>query len=91
MEHLRFFTEGMTFLDSTPHSHDVLVMLEYLAKLVDPDFQKIASKLAQDTNGDWRAAPPKTCIRMEAKLKYDHKNEKEPKPCANIDMSRYRC
>ena len=88
MEHLRFFTERMAFGPVKPHSHDVLVMLEYFAKLVDPEFQKIAEKLAKDTHGDWRPAPPKTCVRMEAKLKKDHKDEKEPKPCSNIDMSR---
>ena len=88
MEELRFFTEGIAFGDVKPHPQEVLVMLEYFAKLVDPEFRKIAEELANKTNGDWRPAPPKTCVRMEAKLKHDHKDEQEPKACANIDMSR---
>ena len=85
---LRFFTNKVPLVGQDAHSHDMLVLLEYLAKLIDPEFQSIAKTLAEETNGKWKAAPPKTCVRMAAKLNHDHKDEHEPKPCANIDMSR---
>jgi len=70
------------------HSFEVMVLFEYLAKLIDPFFQAAARNIAAHTNGLWRAAPPKTCVRMSAKLGEDHKAEREPKAAANIDMSR---
>ena len=42
----------------------------------------------QAHHGSWKAAPPKTCVRMATKLADDHANERAPKSAANIDMSR---
>eukprot|EP00750_Incisomonas_marina_P006920 INCI14740.4.p1 GENE.INCI14740.4~~INCI14740.4.p1 ORF type:complete len:1069 (-),score=150.17 INCI14740.4:136-3342(-) len=70
------------------HDHEFMVVLEYLAKLVDPFFQFAARAIAEANNGEWRAAPPKTCARMAAKLAADYVDEPWPRSAANIDMSR---
>eukprot|EP00750_Incisomonas_marina_P019208 INCI3251.6.p1 GENE.INCI3251.6~~INCI3251.6.p1 ORF type:complete len:695 (+),score=80.71 INCI3251.6:1713-3797(+) len=71
-----------------PHDSEFLVILEYLARLFDPFFQGAAKELAATHNGQWHAAPPKTCVRMAAKLHRDHVNEPEPKAAANLDTAR---
>ena len=71
-----------------PHKYELLVILEYLARLFDPFFQRAAQDMAKATNGKWRAAPPKTCARMAAKLSNDHAHEPEPKAAANLDLAR---
>jgi len=71
-----------------PHDDEFLVILEYLAQLVDPFLQREAHDLCVSCGGSWRGAPPKTCARMKGKLTVDHKNETEPKAAANLDMAR---
>ena len=83
--------------DEPPPSDELefLILLQYLAILIDPFFQAKAKALATSNNqGDWqscwRAPPTKTWVRMAAKMANpnDHGNEREPKAAANIDMSR---
>ena len=47
-----------------PHEHEVMVIFEYLAKLVDPSFQLVAEIFAKASMGKHHAAPPKTTVRM---------------------------
>lgn len=59
-----------------PVSDDMefLVILQYLALIIDPFFQAMAKQIAEEHNdGDWescwRAPPTKTWIRMLSKMK----------------------
>jgi len=91
--HVLPFKSLRTYLVSSiagipPHDHEFMVILEYLAKLIDPFFQFEARAIAEAHNGQWKAAPPKSCVRMAAKLTLDHAHEPWPQAAANIDMSR---
>ncbi len=55
---------------------------------MDQFFQRAAKDLAEEHRGQWRAAPPKTCVRMAAKLAADHAREPKPKAAANLDLAR---
>ena len=82
-------------IDPFPGELEFLIILQYLALLVDPYFQAKAQALAISNNGGdwescWRAPPTKTWVRMAAKMANpdDHGREAVPKAAANIDMSR---
>ena len=59
-----------------------------LSKAVDPDFQQQMKIVFGSTTGAIRSAPSKGIMRMIEKIKEDHKDELNPKPCANIDGRR---
>ena len=65
-------------------------MLQLLTAAIDPDFQSKTDAIASATRGECRTPPPppKNFERMQGKLFGDHKDEEEPKPAANIDLSR---
>ena len=51
-------------------------------------FQVAMAKVAEDSGGRVRAAPPKGLGRMIGKLDTDHKNMEFPKACCNVDCIR---
>ena len=78
---------------NTQKSLDMLVdpgtefckLLELLNKVTEVMFAKIVTPVIESCGGSWKQAPPKNAMRMVGKLHLDHKDEVDPKSCANID------
>ena len=60
-------------------------LLELLNKVTEVMFAKIVTPVIESCGGSWKQAPPKNAMRMVGKLHLDHKDEVDPKSCANID------
>ena len=69
-------------------TREIVVLLAYLATLLNPFFQRVAKDLAESHGGAWFGSRPKSVDRMLAKLDTDHAREKWPRPCANVDIVR---
>ena len=74
--------------ESTKWLPGYIMHLILLTHAVDADFQRLTTEIVKRTGGECRSAPPKNLPRIFGKLNSDHKDEREPKSCCNIDMSR---
>eukprot|EP00750_Incisomonas_marina_P005850 INCI14175.1.p1 GENE.INCI14175.1~~INCI14175.1.p1 ORF type:complete len:921 (+),score=147.49 INCI14175.1:379-3141(+) len=75
-------------LPPPPRCAEMVIILEYLATLLNPFFQRLAQDLGVASGGEWHGARPKSYLRMMRKLDTDHADEKWPQGCANLDILR---
>jgi hypothetical protein len=68
-----------------PKSYGFTLGIHILNFVANSYFADIAGPLVISGGGKWKMAPPKNEDRMMGKLAGDHKDEADPKACANID------